>query len=595
MASERTERAGAESTAKHESQPPAGGRKPARRWARWARAVGITLLVLCVLGAVSLGGAEYYTAQPSFCGTCHVMDPYYESWSHDVHGAKLGVRCVDCHYAPGERFTVMAKFKGLSQVASYFSGRYGAGRPRAHVADASCLRSGCHGDNVFQTKILPIGEPRKEMRIVGDREVEVTRTPTVYFVHEKHLDVTQRLTEVGAEIEAQYARLQNALPPAGYERARELARSVESAQKRARSLADFARAYGLPEDTAGAVAKLVELEHRRLRLLHLDGLNCSACHTFDETGANHLSVNHTSCFTCHFINESFNQQTGECLRCHEAPTRAVWVHDQPAQHGAVLMDHQDIVKRGVDCSSCHLDVVRGEATVTERDCIRCHDQDHFLRDFATRTTETVAHYHAVHVAHQRARCDDCHQSIQHGLLSPQQPATQAGFLQPVLSDCQHCHPNHHAEQVHLLTGTGGAGLPVQATPSAMLGSRLNCRACHTQAAQDEKGDALLRATSQACVDCHSEDYGQLFEQWRSEISTYLVESEARLVETQKLVERRRQAGLAISSEVETLMSQAAENVHLVKAGAGIHNRFFSLQVLDTARRQLDTVVERLGH
>ena len=60
--------------------------------------------------------AEYKTSQPQFCSSCHIMEPYYETWEADVHGAKLEVACVDCHYAPGERTTLKAKFRGLSQV-----------------------------------------------------------------------------------------------------------------------------------------------------------------------------------------------------------------------------------------------------------------------------------------------------------------------------------------------------------------------------------------------------------------------------------------------------------------------------------------------
>ncbi len=132
---------------------------------------GIVTLVMAVLGGAGMGGAEYYTAQPNFCGSCHVMDPYYKSWQSDKHGALLDVRCVDCHYAPGEHHTFMAKFRGLSQAASYFSGRSGASRPRAHVADASCLTSKCHGNDDHMTKELFIGERRTETRIVGGQEV----------------------------------------------------------------------------------------------------------------------------------------------------------------------------------------------------------------------------------------------------------------------------------------------------------------------------------------------------------------------------------------------------------------------------------------
>lgn len=277
---------------------PGRARKPLRRWVRWLRAGGVTLLLLLVVGAVGLSGAEYYTAQPDFCASCHIMGPYYDSWSHDIHGRKLGVRCVDCHYAPGERFTVMAKFKGLSQVASYFSGRYGAGRPRAHVSDASCLRSSCHGDGDYLAKRLAIGEPRREVRLIAPgQEVEVMRNPTVHFYHEKHLDVGQRLSDVHGDIEQRTARLRSELPADLFDQAVALSRSVAPAERRRREFESFVVAHGLSGRAAEDLAQLVDLEHRRIRLKHLEGLNCAACHSFDESGKNHLAVSTTTCFT----------------------------------------------------------------------------------------------------------------------------------------------------------------------------------------------------------------------------------------------------------------------------------------------------------
>src|SRR5262245_29612472 len=80
----------------------AANKKPRRTWRRFFWVLGWTAAIVLFVGAAGLAGAEYWTSRPSFCGSCHVMDPYYESWSHDTHGAKIGALCVDCHYAPGE-------------------------------------------------------------------------------------------------------------------------------------------------------------------------------------------------------------------------------------------------------------------------------------------------------------------------------------------------------------------------------------------------------------------------------------------------------------------------------------------------------------
>lgn len=569
--------------------PPTAESRRRRSWRRFFWTAGAVLLGGLMFLAVGVGGAEYYTSRPTFCGSCHVMDPYYTSWSHDIHGRKFGVLCVDCHYAPGERFTIKAKFKGLSQVTSYFSGRYGAGRPRAHVADSSCLTSGCHGDMEFMGKMLTIGEPRKEMRLMGAEQIEVTRTPTVHFFHEKHLRIDDKLKDNAAGLAEIDARLKAALPPEALARILSATTSIGPAHDRdavMRKLLDELQASDPVREDAW---KRMELEHRATRLHQLSGLNCAACHTFDASGVGHITVEHASCFTCHFTNEAFNRGTAECLRCHEAPTRSILVHDRPSASvvSPVLMDHQDIVRRNVDCASCHFDVVRGDTRVTARDCERCHDQAKFLEGFDARTTETVRKYHEQHVHAQRARCVDCHRTMQHGLLDPMH-AGEAGFLQPVMNDCTHCHPGHHTEQVALLTGVGGAGL-AQHTPNAMLGSRLNCRACHTQSAEDLKGDELLRATQQSCVGCHSDDYIQLFDQWKSELATYVRESEARLETLSAAAVRAEAEGRPLTDTLRQKLAHARENVRLVQTGGGMHNRHFALQLLDAARLALDDV------
>lgn len=573
--------------------------KKPRRLRRVLYVTGMAGLAFLLVAGVGVGGAEYYTSRPDFCGSCHVMDPYFGSWSKDIHGSKVGVRCIDCHYAPGERMTIMAKFKGLSQVASYFSGRYGAGRPRAHVSDDSCLRSGCHGDRAFESKLIPIGQPRVETRMVGDRPTEVRRLPTVFFSHAKHLHVDEKLSETRGTADEAYAKLKASLPTAALERINGLALSVAPSPTRAEGLKKLVQELRLDETQAQHAQRLMELRHRETRLRQLAGLNCSACHTYNAQGESHIKVDRQVCFTCHFNNETFNEGTGACLKCHEPPSRAVFVHDRSNAKGdaAVLMDHQEIVQRGIDCASCHADVLRGHLPgsggVSARDCKVCHDQDRFLEGFEARTIETVAQYHADHVAKQRAHCQDCHRTIEHGLLTTAPTAHESGFLRPVLDDCRHCHPNHHAAQVALLSGTGGNVIG-QSTPNAMLGSRLNCRACHTDAAQDEKGDQLVGASQQACVACHSADYAEMFAQWKNELESYTSDSEAQLKRMEERLERRVASGLPTPGEVTDRVNRARENIRLVRLGNGVHNRHYSLQLLDAAWKDLQEASGLLG-
>lgn len=110
---------------------------------RMMRLLG-TLLILGLFGgaavALVLYGAVHHTAQPEFCNSCHIMEPYFESWKRSPHHE---VACIQCHYEPGALETAEGKFKALSQLAKYVTRTQGT-KPWAEVSDQSCMRSGCH-------------------------------------------------------------------------------------------------------------------------------------------------------------------------------------------------------------------------------------------------------------------------------------------------------------------------------------------------------------------------------------------------------------------------------------------------------------------
>jgi cytochrome c nitrite reductase small subunit len=58
---------------------------------------GIAVGILLLLGAAGWN----YHEQPNFCSTCHIMEPYLESWNSSdfsVHAhAMEGVNCLECH------------------------------------------------------------------------------------------------------------------------------------------------------------------------------------------------------------------------------------------------------------------------------------------------------------------------------------------------------------------------------------------------------------------------------------------------------------------------------------------------------------------
>lgn len=113
-----------------------------------AAAFILGLVALAVTVTVSYV-AVHETAKSEFCVSCHIMEPYYESWQNSSHS---NVACIECHYEPGAVETFEGKFKALSQLSKYITRTQGT-KPWAEVSDTSCMRSGCHSVRLLEGEV----------------------------------------------------------------------------------------------------------------------------------------------------------------------------------------------------------------------------------------------------------------------------------------------------------------------------------------------------------------------------------------------------------------------------------------------------------
>lgn len=134
-------------------------------------------------------------------------------------------------------------------------------------------------------------------------------------------------------------------------------------------------------------------------------LRCTSCHSQIVVGT-HIEVTESTCFLCHFkgmkVGRELHPLAG-CTGCHEAPTGEIRV-------GSIWFSHEEMVRRGVACEKCHLNVIEGEGEAPRARCFTCHNQPEKLERYGD--TEFV---HDFHVAGHNIECARCHDEIRHRL------------------------------------------------------------------------------------------------------------------------------------------------------------------------------------
>jgi hypothetical protein len=81
------------------ASPPPDRPAPAGNRSFWPQVRLLILRVMAVMAAVGVfamvctAGAGWYTSRPEFCNSCHIMEPYYESWQESSHSH---VSCIKC-------------------------------------------------------------------------------------------------------------------------------------------------------------------------------------------------------------------------------------------------------------------------------------------------------------------------------------------------------------------------------------------------------------------------------------------------------------------------------------------------------------------
>ena len=349
------------------------------------------LLCMGLLGFV----AVEQTAQPAFCGSCHNMVPYIESWEKSLHA---DVGCIECHYPPGSKETLEGKFKAITQVAKYVTNT--ESKPYAEVSDQSCLRAGCHS------------VPSLEGPIQFGR---------IAFEHRDHVLESRRgrqlqCTSCHAHVlEGEHFNVSESVCFACH--------LMPDAEGALPEHSDCQICHGPPIDkieVAGEDFVHSEFTGR--------GVRCQQCHTSVVKGRG--EVREERCHTCH-------EEEGHISRIDDVP----------------FMHEQHVTGHKVECFQCHDEIRHGllphdPFESGENDCRSCHQLSHDpgmgmlagtgaigVEDLPSRMTETMVD------------CLSCHTGFSHrpeGVEPLSGAAHHAAAAAAGEPDCIHCHGTSYA-------------------------------------------------------------------------------------------------------------------------------------------------------
>ncbi|MCE1165200.1 MAG: cytochrome c3 family protein [Bacteroidetes bacterium] len=294
-----------------------------RGFRRFLLFTGIWFVVLIVFLAAS---AEY-TSRPSFCPTCHYMEPFYQSWKTSSHNK---VECVQCHFEPGLEGKIKGKLNGLVQIVNYISSSYKKRKPWADIPDNTCGRAGCHENQAFKDTVYV--------------------TKGINFNHKHHLQELRR----GKKLKCTSCHSQ----------------IVQGSHMQVTYTTCFNCHFKKSDDP----------EHK------LDKLsNCKTCHTLDQKTPEQLAAmrfNHTSvverkieCNSCHSNVVAGNGEVGKerCFQCHFETEKLDKYPDVEFMHKTHILKHS------MTCIYCHSPIehkVQKLQAGTAPDCKSCHENSH---------------------------------------------------------------------------------------------------------------------------------------------------------------------------------------------------------------------------
>jgi hypothetical protein len=292
-----------------------------------------TSLILCIIAFFVLSLALLkFTDSSTFCGLCHQMDAYMESWRISSHRQ---VGCTQCHYEPGFFNHLRGKWvDGQVSLAYFLSGKTPS-KPHAEISDSSCLQKGCHKIEDLQRDMI---------------------YKNVAFSHANHLGELRR----GMKLRCTSCHAQ----------------LVQGAHLTVHEINCFICHYykAGPKGEQECISCPIG--------------GCTSCHVepkgdikIKDWNFNHRKyiARGVSCEKCHVnvVQGDAHVPEGKCVQCHNEPTILTTKYTPQFMHKNHVTDHK------IECADCHSHIRHEIGSIltfahSPTVCDRCHSQEMHL-------------------------------------------------------------------------------------------------------------------------------------------------------------------------------------------------------------------------
>jgi formate-dependent nitrite reductase cytochrome c552 subunit len=128
----------------------------------------------------------------------------------------------------------------------------------------------------------------------------------------------------------------------------------------------------------------------------------------------------------------------------------------------------------------------------------------------------------------------------------------------------------------------------------MFSVETNCLGCHKDN-KVVKGEDVAHGSGKACASCHTEKHEGMVKEWKEKTAEELKNAKEIEKEALDAIEKAKdKASKDKLSEATSLLKKGQENMQIVEYGGGVHNKKYSVMILDIAMNYFEDAIDLLS-